>query len=77
MQSSIPPSFPRAANHWHPGDALNERQAFLITQNAPLGFVALAADNPPHADAAREYDFPLAALARPRARLRLLRGGRK
>jgi hypothetical protein len=77
VQSSFPSAFPRAANHWHPGDELNEVQAFLLTQNAPLGFVALAAHNPPSKDVASSYDFPCAQLARPRPRLRLIKGGRK
>jgi hypothetical protein len=77
VHSSIPPAFPRAANHWHPGDELNDEQAFLLTLNASLSTVALAAYNPPDNDTALGYAFPVATIARPRAALRLIRGGRK
>lgn len=77
VNSSIPPALSRCPSSWRPGDQLNEKQAFLLTQNAPLCVVALAADVPPSPDAAFELDFPQARLARPRARLRLIRGGRR
>jgi hypothetical protein len=75
VNSSIPPAMRRKS--WRPGDELNEKQAFLITQNAPLRMVALAADAPPTPDVASSFDFPQARLARPRPRLRLIRGGRR
>lgn len=81
MHSSIPPAFlsapPSGPRPWRPGDALNDRQALLLTQNAPLAMVALAADHPPSADQASLYVFPSAPPVRPRPALRLIRGGRK
>lgn len=78
MHSSMPPpNLSPEPRPWRPGDELNDKQAFLITQNAPLRSIALAADHPPSVDTACEYDFPMARLARPRAPLRLIRGGRR
>jgi len=76
VNSSIPPAM-RRTKSWRPGDELNDKQAFLLTQNASLYTVALAADAPPKPDVASSFDFPQARLARPRPRLRLLRGGRR
>ena len=76
MKSSFPPAFPRAS-YWQPGDPLNDKQALLLTLNAPLSFVALAADEPPSADVASTYAFPVARMARPRPALRLIRGGKR